>query len=107
MQEDDKILRFVNSKDAPRLSELGTSCPDHFLRTKIKPLYVELESADRRRGRRSEEESSRAGIEQYRKDYAAYYQRCKHANSPAMRRPQPDRHSRAWSWPDRLGQGQE
>ncbi|MEI9960517.1 MAG: hypothetical protein WDM76_05085 [Limisphaerales bacterium] len=40
VQDDDKILRFVNSNDAPRLAELGTSCPDHFLRTKIKPLYV-------------------------------------------------------------------
>ena len=34
------VLRFVNSIDAPALAELGTSCPDHFLRTKIKPLYV-------------------------------------------------------------------
>src|SRR4029079_16656791 len=44
IQDDEKILRFVNSKDAPRLAELGTSCPDHFLRTKIKPLYVPLEA---------------------------------------------------------------
>src|SRR5438093_2083569 len=42
IQADEQILRFVNSKDAPRLAELGTSCPDHFLRTKIKPLYVAL-----------------------------------------------------------------
>ena len=41
IQDDAKILRFVNSKDAARLAELGTSCPDHFLRTKIKPLYVD------------------------------------------------------------------
>jgi rhamnose utilization protein RhaD (predicted bifunctional aldolase and dehydrogenase) len=41
VQDDAKILRFVNSKDAARLAELGTSCPDHFLRTKIKPLYVD------------------------------------------------------------------
>ncbi|MGH7942737.1 MAG: class II aldolase/adducin family protein, partial [Limisphaerales bacterium] len=40
VQDDERILRFVNSNDAPRLAELGTSCPDHFLRTKIKPLYV-------------------------------------------------------------------
>ena len=38
IQDDATILRFVNSKDAGRLAELGTSCPDHFLRTKIKPL---------------------------------------------------------------------
>lgn len=42
VQDDEKILRFVNSQDAPRLAELGTSCPDHFLRTKIKPLYMRL-----------------------------------------------------------------
>ncbi len=41
VQDDDKILRFVNSRDAARLAELGTSCPDHFLRTKIKPLYID------------------------------------------------------------------
>ena len=39
------MLRFVNSHDAPRLAELGTSCPDHFLRTKIKPLYVDWDPA--------------------------------------------------------------
>ena len=83
VQDDDKILRFVNSKDAARLAELGTSCPDHFLRTKIKPLYVDWNP-------QSEDISIlkkklAAGLEQYRKDYAAYYAKCKHANSPAMR----------------------
>lgn len=87
VQEDEKILRFVNSKDAPRLAELGTSCPDHFLRTKIKPLYVawnpQTESVADLKAKLS------AGLVQYRQDYAAYYQRCKHANSPAMRDPNP------------------
>ena len=46
IQDDESILRFVNSKDAARLAELGTSCPDHFLRTKIKPLYVALSTDD-------------------------------------------------------------
>ena len=41
VQDDDRMLRFVNSIDGPRLAALGTSCPDHFLRTKIKPLFVE------------------------------------------------------------------
>ena len=45
VQDDAAILRFVNSADAPRLAELGTSCPDHFLRTKIKPLYVAWDPA--------------------------------------------------------------
>jgi rhamnulose-1-phosphate aldolase/alcohol dehydrogenase len=87
IQDDAKILRFVNSKDAARLAELGTSCPDHFLRTKIKPLYVDwnpqTEDAAALKAKLT------AGLEQYRKDYAAYYAKCKHANSPAMRDPNP------------------
>jgi rhamnulose-1-phosphate aldolase/alcohol dehydrogenase len=83
IQDDEKILRFVNSADAPRLAELGTSCPDHFLRTKIKPLYVDWNP-------QSEDVAAlksklAAGLEQYRKDYASYYNNCKHANSPAQR----------------------
>jgi rhamnulose-1-phosphate aldolase/alcohol dehydrogenase len=87
VQDDEKILRFVNSKDAARLAELGTSCPDHFLRTKIKPLYVDwnpqAEDAAALKAKLA------AGLEQYRKDYAAYHEKCKHANSPAMRDPNP------------------
>ena len=83
IQDDATILRFVNSHDAPRLAELGTSCPDHFLRTKIKPLYVawnpQAEDVDALKRKLS------AGLEQYRQDYAAYYEQHKHADSPAMR----------------------
>jgi rhamnulose-1-phosphate aldolase/alcohol dehydrogenase len=87
VQDDAKILRFVNSKDAPRLAELGTSCPDHFLRTKIKPLYVDWNpQAEDVAALKSK---LAAGLEQYREDYAAYYAKCKHANSPAMRDPNP------------------
>jgi rhamnulose-1-phosphate aldolase/alcohol dehydrogenase len=96
VQDDAKILRFVNSKDAPRLAELGTSCPDHFLRTKIKPLYVSLESqltdfsdAAIDGFVASLQKSLKAGIEQYRKDYATYYERCRRPDSPAMRDPNP------------------
>ena len=87
VQEDAAILRFVNSADAPRLAELGTSCPDHFLRTKIKPLYVawDTQSGDIN----SLKQGLDTGIAQYRKDYAAYYEQHKHANSPAMRDPNP------------------
>ncbi|MGC4013739.1 MAG: bifunctional rhamnulose-1-phosphate aldolase/short-chain dehydrogenase [Luteolibacter sp.] len=87
VQHDEKILRFVNSADAPRLAELGTSCPDHFLRTKIKPLYVAWnpQTGDLA----SLKALLESGLEQYRKDYAAYYNACKHANSPAMRDPNP------------------
>ncbi len=87
IQDDTKILRFVNSNDAARLAELGTSCPDHFLRTKIKPLYIDWNpQAEDGAALKSK---LAAGIEQYRKDYAAYYAKCKHANSPAMRDPNP------------------
>ncbi len=83
VQDDEKILRFVNSKDAPRLAELGTSCPDHFLRTKIKPLYIDWNP-------QAEDVTVlkaklQAGLDNYRKDYAKYYNACKRANSPAMR----------------------
>lgn len=83
----EKVLQFVNSMDAARLAEIGTSCPDHFLRTKIKPLYVDWnpqkETVD------SLLEKLDAGLAAYRNDYAAYYEACKHPNSPAMRDPNP------------------
>jgi rhamnulose-1-phosphate aldolase/alcohol dehydrogenase len=87
VQDDEKILRFVNSKDAARLAELGTSCPDHFLRTKIKPLYVDWNP--QAEDTAALKQKLAAGLEAYRKDYAAYYNTCKHANSPAMRDPNP------------------
>ena len=87
VQDDAKILRFVNSKDAARLAELGTSCPDHFLRTKIKPLYVDWNP--QAEDAATLKKKLAAGLEAYRKDYAAYYAKCKHANSPAMRDPNP------------------
>jgi rhamnulose-1-phosphate aldolase/alcohol dehydrogenase len=83
IQDDEKILRYVNSKDAPRLSGLGTSCPDHFLRTKIKPLYVDWNPQSEDAASLKHKLSD--GLARYRKDYADYYEGCKHANSPAMR----------------------
>ena len=87
VQDDEKILRFVNSKDAARLAELGTSCPDHFLRTKIKPLYVDWNP--QAEDTAALKKKLAASLEAYRADYAAYYAKCKHANSPAMRDPNP------------------
>ena len=87
VQDDAAILRFVNSHDAPRLAELGTSCPDHFLRTKIKPLYVDWDP--RAEGVDALKRKLGAGLEQYRKDYAAYYEQHRHPDSPAMRDPNP------------------
>ncbi len=83
----DSVLEFVNSHDAARLAEIGTSCPDHFLRTKIKPLYVDwnpqTETFDDLLAKLE------SGLAQYREDYAAYYEACKHPDSPAMRDPNP------------------
>ena len=87
VQDDDKILRFVNSHDAVRLAELGTSCPDHFLRTKIKPLLVDWNPASGDLAALKQKLVS--GLAAYRKDYAAYYEKHKHANSPKMRDPSP------------------
>ena len=83
IQDDEKILRYVNSNDAPRLSELGTSCPDHFLRTKIKPLYADWNPQSEDVASLKQKLSD--GLVKYRQDYAQYYERCKRANSPAMR----------------------
>lgn len=83
--DDERVLEFVNSHDLPRLARLGTSCPDHFLRTKIRPLVldpIQLSSTD------SEAYLEKAFAD-YRDDYAAYYERNKHDNSPAIRDPNP------------------
>lgn len=81
--DQDAVLEFVNSKDLRPLGALGTSCPDHFLRTKIRPLIVDLDPA------KPDVDAIIAGLdkalEDYRADYARYYNACKHANSPAMR----------------------
>ncbi|BFM07204.1 bifunctional rhamnulose-1-phosphate aldolase/short-chain dehydrogenase [Halioxenophilus aromaticivorans] len=87
VQTDEATLRFVNSVDAPRLAELGTSCPDHFLRTKIKPLYVDFDPQND--SYEQLVENFKAGLEKYRADYAAYYEQCSNADSPAMRDPSP------------------
>ena len=87
VQGGDAMLRFVNSHDGPRLAELGTSCPDHFLRTKIKPLFLDWNPAT---GDVDALKSSLAdGLSRYRKEYEEYYNRCKKPNSPAMRDPNP------------------
>ncbi|UXN70163.1 bifunctional rhamnulose-1-phosphate aldolase/short-chain dehydrogenase [Devosia neptuniae] len=79
------VLEFVNSKDLRPLAALGTSCPDHFLRTKIRPLVIEFDPAD------PDVDAVIAKIPEdiaaYRVDYQAYYDRCKHDNSPAVRDP--------------------
>jgi rhamnulose-1-phosphate aldolase/alcohol dehydrogenase len=77
------VMAFVNAHDTPRLAELGTSCPDHFLRTKIKPLYVDWDP--RNEDGEALREKLEAGLARYREDYTAYYEACKRPDSPAMR----------------------
>lgn len=87
--DDARVLEFINSNDLKKLAPLGTSCPDHFLRTKISPLVLELDP--------NEDLTDVAGIkaklapafEAYRAMYTEYYNTCKKANSPAMRDPNP------------------
>ncbi|MBN9256975.1 MULTISPECIES: bifunctional rhamnulose-1-phosphate aldolase/short-chain dehydrogenase [unclassified Mesorhizobium] len=79
------VLEFVNSKDLRPLASLGTSCPDHFLRTKIRPLVIEFDpgnpDVDAVIARLADD------IAEYRAGYRAYYDSCKHADSPAIRDP--------------------
>ena len=87
VQADAPIQRFVNSYDAARLAELGTSCPDHFLRTKIKPLYVDWDPQTKDIGALLAMLES--GLTRYRQDYADYYNAHRRPDSPAMRDPNP------------------
>lgn len=79
------VLEFVNSKNMEPLAALGTSCPDHFLRTKIRPLVVAFDPA--KNNVDEVLEGLPAQVAAYREDYAAYYNRCKKDNSPALRDP--------------------
>jgi rhamnulose-1-phosphate aldolase/alcohol dehydrogenase len=84
-EDSEAVLEFVCGQDMEALAALGTSCPDHFLRTKIRPLLVDFDPA--KPGLDATIESLKGSVEAYRKDYAAYYERCKHEDSPAIRDP--------------------
>lgn len=79
------VLEFVNSRDLRPLAALGTSCPDHFLRTKIRPLVIEFDpqnpDVDAVIARLADD------VAEYRVGYQAYYDRCKHPDSPPVRDP--------------------
>jgi len=83
LQFDENVLRFVNSHDASRLAALGTSCPDHFLRTKIQPLYIDWDPASK------DVERLRSllelGLGTYRAHYERYYAECRRQDSPPIR----------------------
>jgi rhamnulose-1-phosphate aldolase/alcohol dehydrogenase len=80
--DDAGSLQFAGSADFARLAAIGTSCPDHFLRTKIAPLVLDPAQLD-------DDAYLAAQLGAYRDGYAAYYQRCVHPGDPAMRDPNP------------------
>ena len=77
-----EVLRFVNSTGAQRLAYLGTSCPDHFIRTKIRPLFVSWEPSA---NLNSLKEQIDAALTDYRDDYRKYYESFAEPNSPNIR----------------------
>ncbi len=87
--DSDTVLEFINSNDLDRLAPLGTSCPDHFLRTKIQPLILSLSPNEDLTDSAAILEKLTPLFEQYREEYKEYYETCKHPNSPAMRDPNP------------------
>lgn len=83
--DDARVLEYINSHDLERLAPMGTSCPDHFLRTKISPLVLELEAGEDLSDVAAIKERLTPAFEAYRKMYEDYYNTCKHPNSPAIR----------------------
>lgn len=84
--DDDRVLQFINSHDLEKLAPMGTSCPDHFLRTKITPLVLDLAPNEDLTDAKAK---LAPAFEAYRQMYTEYYESCKHADSPAMRDPNP------------------
>lgn len=83
--DDERVLQFINSNDLDRLAPMGTSCPDHFLRTKISPLVLDLDPSEALTDIPLIKERLQPAFDAYRKMYGEYYNTCKHPNSPAMR----------------------
>jgi len=85
--DDPRVLQFVGSNRCKELAAMGTSCPDHFLRTKICPLLIDIDPSSTTP--EAVVDSLDELFEEFAKNYAAYYERCKHPDSPAMRDPYP------------------
>jgi rhamnulose-1-phosphate aldolase/alcohol dehydrogenase len=83
--DDARVLEYINANDLERLAPMGTSCPDHFLRTKISPLVLELKAGDDLSDVVAVKDKLTPAFEAYRKMYEDYYNTCKHLNSPAIR----------------------
>ncbi len=87
--DDERILEFAGSNDLDRLAPLGTSCPDHFLRTKIRPLVLNIDPDEDLRDHDKMAQALQGQLDDYRKSYAEYYGQHKHPNSPEIRDPNP------------------
>ncbi len=83
--DDERVLQFINSHDLDRLAPMGTSCPDHFLRTKISPLVLPFLPGEDLSDTNSVRERLVPVFDSYRQMYTGYYNNCKHPNSPAIR----------------------
>ena len=87
--DSDVVLEYINSNDLERLAPMGTSCPDHFLRTKIQPLVLDLDVNEDTNDSDALLKKLEPAFENYRQEYKEYYENCKRPNSPAMRDPNP------------------
>jgi rhamnulose-1-phosphate aldolase/alcohol dehydrogenase len=83
--DDERVLQFINSNDLDRLAPMGTSCPDHFLRTKISPLVLQLTAGEDVANSAVVKQKITPLFEAYREMYTDYYNTCKHPGSPAIR----------------------
>ena len=79
------VLEYINSNDLERLAPMGTSCPDHFLRTKIQPLVLSLDKNEDLTDTETIRKKLEPAFEAYRQEYVDYYNTCKKENSPAIR----------------------
>ncbi|MFK7814565.1 MAG: bifunctional aldolase/short-chain dehydrogenase [Maribacter sp.] len=87
--DNEVVLEYSNSNDLERLAPMGTSCPDHFLRTKIQPLVLKIDTTEDLSDSKKIFNQLNPVFEQYREEYAEYYNTCKKENSPAKRDPNP------------------
>ncbi|WP_440134673.1 bifunctional aldolase/short-chain dehydrogenase [Chitinophaga sancti] len=87
--DDPRVLEFINSNDLARLAPMGTSCPDHFLRTKISPLVLDLDPQASLDDVATLKQQLEPAFAAYRQLYTDYYNTCRHDNSPALRDPNP------------------
>jgi rhamnulose-1-phosphate aldolase/alcohol dehydrogenase len=83
--DSDEVLEYINSNDLERLAPMGTSCPDHFLRTKIQPLVLQLDSKEDLSATEAILNKLKPAFAEYRNEYQDYYDKHKRDNSPAVR----------------------